>query len=71
MSITKIDTDNDTFQIDGEDLRNIREFIRSTLYSDWDRYTDHHICPNVPLEEGMRRMNADMYDFANHIDEVT
>lgn len=28
----------------------------------WDRHTSNYICEGVSLEDGMRRMNNDLYD---------
>ncbi len=48
-----------------EELENIQSFIRSALRSDWDSYTSNYICPGVTDEDGMRRMDPEMYDMAN------
>ena len=53
-------------QITTEEAQNIYDFIRSTLYNDWDRYTDVYICRDS-LEDGMRRMCPELYDFANEL----
>lgn len=48
-----------------EELDSIQSFIRSSLNSDWDSYTSNYICPGVTDEEGMRRMDPEMYDMAS------
>lgn len=49
-----------------DEINDIHEFIRDTLYREWDHYTDRYICSD-PLEEGMRRMDPMMYDFAKKL----
>lgn len=49
------------------ELDNIRDFIRSSLHSDWDQYTSNYICPGVSNEDGMRRMDPEMYDMAQQM----
>ena len=55
----RIDADNIT--ITQDELNDIAEFIRSSLYFEWDRYTDQFIT-GTSLEHGMRQMNPEMYD---------
>ena len=52
-----------------EDLDNIREFIWNSLYREWDHYTNNVICSDS-LENGMRRMNPEMYDFMTTINSI-
>lgn len=54
----------DEIIITNAELESIREFIRSTLSSDWDNYTNNFICQGVIHEEGLRRMGPGMYDMA-------
>ena len=49
------------------ELDNIRKFIRSELDHSWDGYTSNYICPGVTNEEGMRRMDPEMYDMAQEM----
>lgn len=49
-----------------DELNNIYEYIRNSLHNKWDRHTDHFICED-PWEQGMRRMDPEMYDFAEQI----
>lgn len=53
--------DDDNITITQDELNDIAEFIRSSLYYEWDRYTDVYICRDK-TEDGMRRMNPEMYD---------
>ncbi len=57
----------DEIIITNAELESIHEFIRSTLHSDWDSYTDNFICRGVTTEEGLRRMDPDMYDMAQQM----
>ena len=52
-----------------DEIYEIREFIRDTLYSEWDHYTDCFICSDS-TETGMRRMNEYMYDFAEKLNTI-
>ena len=45
------------------------EYIRDKLYQDWDHYTNHFICSDS-TEDGMKRMNEFMYDFANQLNRL-
>ena len=49
------------------ELDNIRDFIRSALYSDWNQYTSNYICPGVSNEDGMRKMDPARYDMAQQM----
>lgn len=56
--------DENTIQITQEELDMIQNFINNSLDQKWNRYTDHYICEGETWEEGKRRMNPEMYDFA-------
>ncbi len=56
----------DEIIITNAELESIHEFIRSTLHSDWDSYTDNFIC-RITTEEGLRKMDPDMYDMAQQM----
>lgn len=58
--------DDNTVALTNDELIDLRDFIRSALDSDWDRYTDSYIC-HESWEEGMRRMNEKMYDMAEQM----
>lgn len=58
--------DENTIAITDDELTDIRDFIRRTLDSDWDHYTDTYICRDS-WEEGMRRMNPRMYDMSEQM----
>jgi hypothetical protein len=60
--------DDDTIALTMDELYDIREFIRSALAYEWDHYTNNVICHDTK-EDGMRRMNPDMYDVANKIQQ--
>lgn len=45
----------------------IYDFIRYQLDRAWDRYTDHVIVEKTSWDDGMRRMDPKMYDFANEL----
>jgi hypothetical protein len=53
--------------LSNEELDSIREFIRSTLDSDWDQHTNRFYGCKETNEEGMRRMGPTMYDIANEM----
>ena len=55
-----------TITFSEEEISNMYEFIRNSLDSQWDRYTDNFICTGK-WEDGMRRMNPEMYDFAEKL----
>ena len=61
---------HDEIVITQKELDNIREFIRSALSHDWDGYTSNYICPGVAHEDGMRRMDPDMYDMATKMGTI-
>jgi len=61
--------DDDTIALTQEELDNLRDFIRDSLHREWDHYTDHHLT-KTSWEDGMRRMNPEMYDFANQITTI-
>lgn len=48
----------------------IRWFIDNALDREWDRYTDHVIVEKTTWEEGKRRMNPEMYDLAEKIQQT-
>lgn len=54
-------------EISNREAEDIVEFIRNTLYRDWDRYTDNYIVINTTNEQGMCRMNPTMYEFAKEL----
>ena len=45
-----------------EEADEIMDFIDTTLWREWDHYTDRYICTDDE-ETGKRRMNKEMYDF--------
>jgi hypothetical protein len=47
----------------------ISEFIWNSLYSAWDRYTDHYICSDK-WEDGMKRMDPEAYDFREQLTSI-
>ena len=49
------------------ELDNIRDFIRSALDHDWDQHTSNYLCPGVSNEDGMCRMDPEMYDTAQQM----
>lgn len=53
-------------QITKQEAEAIVCFIRQALSREWDSYTDRYIC-SVPEEVGMRRMDPDMYDWAERL----
>lgn len=53
-----------------EEATNLRLFIDGMLDRAWDRYTDHVIVENTSWEDGKRRMDPDMYDFAHEIQRL-
>ena len=61
--------DDDTIALTQSELYDIRHFIRSSLDKEWDRYTDIYICSDK-WEEGMRRMNPEMYDMAEEMSKL-
>ena len=61
--------DENTIALTQQELDNIREFIRNSLDSQWDRYTDNVICTDA-WEDGMRRMNPTMYDMADEMSTI-
>lgn len=50
------------FMISEDGLNKIAEFIRHTLDSRWDDYTNRYYGIKESNEEGMRRMDPEMYD---------
>ena len=64
-----IKNDDGRITITSDEANQIHEFIRSTLDRQWDRYTDHYICSDE-WEDGMRRMDPDMYDFATKLNSL-
>jgi hypothetical protein len=52
------------------ELDNIRDFIRSELASQWNSYTETFIDFTTSDEDGMRRMDPDMYDMAQQMDVI-
>lgn len=56
--------DDNSIKITNEELRDIAYFIRDSLDSSWDHYTDIYCMKGISWEEGMRRMNPEMYDLA-------
>ena len=62
-------TGDNTIELTEEELVNIFNFIRATLYCEWDQYTNNFIT-SKSKEEGMRSMNPEMYDFAAAIDQI-
>ena len=53
--------------ITDQEAEAIKEFIRSSLYRAWDRYTDNVICEGTSWEDGMRQMDPEMYDIADQL----
>lgn len=52
-----------------EELDSMQFFIRNTLRNEWDQHTNTFICTDSQ-EDGMRRMDPEMYDFAKAIDAI-
>lgn len=50
-----------------EEAGEIAGFIRASLNRQWDDYTDTYIVENTTWEEGMRRMDPEMYDLADRL----
>ena len=61
--------DDNNIELTQDELNDIRDFIRNSLYSDWDHYTNNIISTDS-VEVGMRRMNPAMYDFADAIESI-
>ncbi len=53
-----------------EELENIREFIRSTLRYDWDHHTSLYYGCKETDEEGMSRMDPEMYNMSQEMDVI-
>lgn len=51
------------------EIDEIREHIRDSLYREWDRYTDHHISKRS-IEEGMKYMNKTAYELAEQLGTI-
>jgi hypothetical protein len=51
------------------EARDIHAYIRSSLSREWDNYSSHVICTDGH-EAGMRRMNPEMYDFAEQLEKI-
>lgn len=60
---------SETIQITRDRARDIHFFIRFSLEREWDRYTDRYIC-EMSEEDGMRKMNPEMYDFAEELEKL-
>lgn len=58
--------DDNTIAITDEEAEELREFIRNSLYREWDHYTDNVISSD-PAEVGMERMNPRAYEIANQL----
>ncbi len=56
--------DENSIKITNEELRDIADFIRNSLDRYWDHYTDTYCMKGISWEDGMRRMNPEMYDLA-------
>jgi len=61
--------DENRIELSQEELNNIQYFIELTLDREWDRHTNTYIC-TCSNQEGMRRMNPEMYDFAAQINLI-
>ena len=61
---------HDEIVITQKELDDIRVFIRSALSHDWDGYASNYICPGVSHEDGMRRMDAEMYNMATKMGTI-
>jgi hypothetical protein len=61
--------DENTIAFTQDEANSIHEFIRNSLEWAWDRHTSCYIC-NDSLEAGMRRMNPEMYDFAEQLNKL-
>ena len=62
--------DENTISLTQQELDDIREFIRFTLNRTWDRHANNCYFGNDDLEEGMRRMDPEMYDLANKMGTI-
>lgn len=58
---------DDTITLTSAEADMIAAFIFESLYRDWDRHTDHYICINVTLDDGMKRMDPQMYEFMQRL----
>ena len=52
-----------------KEAADIAEFIRSSLDREWDQHTNTFIC-NDKWEDGMRRMNPEMYDLSQQLNLI-
>lgn len=57
-----IRNEDGSLTLTAEEADMIEYFIDRSLDSAWDRYTSNYICEGVSLEDGMRRMDSDLYD---------
>lgn len=62
--------DKDTIQLPQCEIDRICDFIRSHLADEWNRYTEHYICPNISFEDGVRRMDPEMYDMVTKLQSL-
>lgn len=58
--------DNEISMTNAE-LDNIKDFIRGTLAREWDDYTSRFYGIKESHEQGMRKMDSEMYDIANEM----
>ena len=65
----KID-ENGNIILTPEEAGDIADFIDHTLDRQWDHHTDHYICEGVSWEAGKRRMNPEMYDFRENLQNL-
>ena len=61
--------DDNTIAITQDELDSIQWFIRTALDRAWDHHTDTYICEDS-REDGMRRMNPEMYDMAEEMGAI-
>lgn len=61
--------DENTFALSKEEFERIESFIEASLDASWDRYTDQYICEDT-WEDGMKRMNPEMFDMMKRMQEL-
>ena len=56
-------------ELTDSEAQDIADFIRRSLDRAWDRHTDTFICTES-WEDGMRRMDPEMYDLADALNSI-
>lgn len=62
--------DENTVAVTNAEAATLAAFIMHTLDRAWDTHTDTFICSDTSWQQGMRRMDPELYDLAQQLEAI-